>query len=195
MTSKRLFDLFFSGLGLIVLSPLFVLVAVLIKLDSPGNVFFRQERIGRNFRPFRIFKFRSMIAGDQHTGPSITVSGDARVTRLGRLIRRYKIDELPQLLNVLSGDMSLVGPRPEVRKYVEYFRKDYEKLLAVRPGITDPASIAFADEESMLAASADWEKTYLERILPEKIRLAATYASNPSMLTDVRLILQTIFKA
>jgi len=192
--SKRLFDLFFSGVGLLFLLPLLIIVATLVKLNSRGPVFFIQERIGRNFHPFGIFKFRSMAIDASTNGPLITVEGDKRVTRIGKYLRKYKIDELPQLINVFIGDMSLVGPRPEVKKYVDLFRKDYERLLTVRPGITDPASITFSREESVLLASADWEKDYVEKILPEKIRLALTYLENPSILTDVKLILQTFLK-
>ena len=192
--SKRLFDLFFSGVGLLFLLPLLIIVATLVKLNSRGPVFFIQERIGRNFHPFGIFKFRSMAIDASTNGPLITVEGDKRVTRIGKYLRKYKIDELPQLINVFIGDMSLVGPRPEVKKYVDLFRKDYERLLTVRPGITDPASITFSREESVLLASADWEKDYVEKILPEKIRLALTYLEHPSILTDVKLILQTFLK-
>lgn len=191
---KRTFDIFFSLFGLIVLSPLFLAVSILIKLDSRGPVFFRQERMGRNFGPFRIFKFRSMMPGAPGKGPSITVSGDKRVTRVGKYLRKFKIDELPQLINVFTGNMSLVGPRPEVRKYVEIFRKDYKRLLTVRPGITDPASITFRDEERLLSESADWERDYLEKVLPEKIRLALTYLEDPSLLTDIKLILKTLIR-
>ena len=191
---KRLFDIIFSSLGLLFLGPLLVVVAFIIKLDSPGPVLFLQERIGKNFRPFSIYKFRSMSVDAPQKGPSITVGGDKRVTRVGKFLRRYKIDELPQLINVLKGEMSFVGPRPEVRKYVELFRKDYEKLLTIRPGITDPASIHFSDEENVLSSSVNWEETYMTKILPEKIRLAEAYVDNHTILTDIRLIVQTFFK-
>ena len=190
--AKRLFDLFFSGLGLIFLSPFFIIIAILIKFDSPGPIFFSQERVGRNFCPFRIFKFRTMTPKAAAHGPSITKSGDKRVTGIGKYLRRYKIDELPQLINVLIGDMSLVGPRPELREYVELFKKDYEKLLTVRPGITDPAAIIFSDEANVLSASTDWRKDYLEKILPEKIRLSLSCLENPSLLVDIKLIFQTL---
>ena len=191
---KRLFDIIFSSLGLLFLGPLLVVVAFIIKLDSPGPVLFLQERIGKNFKPFSIYKFRSMSVDAPQKGPSITVGGDKRVTRVGKFLRRYKIDELPQLINVLRGEMSFVGPRPEVRKYVELFRKDYEKLLTIRPGITDPASIHFSDEENVLSSSVNWEETYMTKILPEKIRLAEAYVDNHTILTDIRLIVQTFFK-
>jgi len=191
---KRLFDLFFSIIGLVVLFPLFLLVALAIKLDSRGPVFFRQERIGRNFKPFRIYKFRTMTVGSYEKGPAITVAGDSRVTRMGRFLRKTKIDELPQLINVLKGEMSFVGPRPEVGKYVELFKSDYQKLLSVRPGITDPASISYKDEESVLSRSADWEKEYINKILPEKIKSASKYVDNHNLWIDLGLIFKTIFK-
>jgi len=191
---KRLFDIIFSSLGLLFLGPLLVVVAFIIKLDSPGPVLFLQERIGKNFRPFSIYKFRSMSVDAPQKGPSITVGGDKRVTRVGKFLRRYKIDELPQLINLLRGEMSYVGPRPAVRQYVELFRKDYEKLLTIRPGITDPASIHFSDEENVLSSSVNWEETYMTKILPEKIRLAEAYVDNHTILTDIRLIVQTFFK-
>ena len=188
---KRLFDILFSTFGLLVLLPLFLVVALSVKLDSRGPVFFRQERIGKNFKPFRILKFRSMTTDASEKGPSITVGGDKRVTRVGRFLRKYKIDELPQLLNVLRGEMSFVGPRPEVGKYVELFRKDYEKLLTISPGITDPASIHFSDEESVLSSSGNWEDMYTTKILPEKIRLATAYVENHNMVDDIKLIFKT----
>lgn len=191
---KRFFDIFFSLVGLIVLSPLFLLVAVVIKGEGKGPVFFRQERVGKDFRPFRILKFRTMREDADGKGPQITVGGDDRVTGIGRILRKTKIDEFPQLFNVLKGEMSFVGPRPEVSRYVELFRSDYEKLLKVRPGITDPASIAFSDEENVLASSPDWEKEYTGKILPEKIRLALTYVDNHDMALDVKLILRTVFR-
>lgn len=189
---KRAFDMLFSFIGIALLMPLFGAVALMIKLTSPGPVFFRQERVGRGFVPFMIYKFRTMACNAGDSGPPITSGGDARVTGAGRLLRRTKLDELPQLINVLRGEMSLVGPRPEVKKYVEMFRSGYEKLLTVRPGITDPASIAYADEEARLGRADDWESEYTERILPEKIRLSAEYVDNNNVLTDIKLILRTV---
>ncbi len=191
---KRLFDIFFSFIGLLVLSPLFAAVAMLIKLDSRGPVFFRQTRIGRHFKPFVIYKFRTMREGAEKEGALITVGGDARVTKVGHFLRTYKIDELPQLINVLRGDMSLVGPRPEVSEYVQLFRADYEKLLRVRPGITDPASLRYSEEEAVLASACNWQEDYLQRILPEKIKLSMRYVEDHSVFKDFTLILQTIFK-
>lgn len=190
---KCLFDIFFSSAGIILLSPFFLVTAILIKLDSPGPVFFRQERIGKDFKPFSIFKFRTMKIDTSKKGSLITVKGDSRVTRTGSILRKAKIDELPQLINILKGDMSFVGPRPELRKYVEMFRKDYEKLLSMRPGITDPASIKYSDEESLLSGSPDWERDYISRILPEKIKLASNYVDSHNIFRDLWLIIKTIF--
>ena len=178
------------GLGLLL--PLFAAVALAIKLDSPGPVFFRQQRIGRFFVPFRIFKFRTMIDGAPRLGGPITSGGDPRVTRIGRVLRRTKIDELPQLLNVLRGEMSLVGPRPEVDRYVRLFRSDFDRILHVRPGITDLASLRFPDEEKVLASADDPAKEYQERILPEKLRLAAESIAQSSLAFDISLIVRTV---
>src|SRR5215813_8810896 len=147
---KRIFDILMATIGLVILAPLFLIVAVLIKLDSPGPIFFRQVRMGRGFRPFSIYKFRTMVWDTLGKGRPITVGNDPRITRAGRLLRATKIDELPQLINVLKGEMSFVGPRPEVREYVELFRKDYEKILKIRPGITDLASLKYHDEAAFL---------------------------------------------
>ncbi len=192
--TKRIFDVIFSIVGLMVLSPVFAAVSVLIKLDSTGPVFFLQERVGRYFRPFTIYKFRSMRTEARKKGALITVAGDERVTRVGRILRKHKIDELPQLLNVLKGDMSLVGPRPEVMEYVQLFSAEYEKLLKVRPGITDPASIKFSEEEKVLSAADDWEEDYKKRILPEKLHLSLRYAEKNSLLADLKLIFRTFFR-
>jgi lipopolysaccharide/colanic/teichoic acid biosynthesis glycosyltransferase len=191
---KRLFDIVFSIIGLIILSPLFAAASVLIKLDSRGPVFFRQERVGRYFKPFRIYKFRTMTPDAGNKGALITVGGDKRITRIGHVLRKYKIDEMPQLLNILKGEMSFVGPRPEVREYVQLFRTDYAKLLMIRPGITDPASLTYSEEEKVLAASGDWENNYVYNILPEKIAISLRYVENRSIFTDMRLVLRTIVK-
>jgi lipopolysaccharide/colanic/teichoic acid biosynthesis glycosyltransferase len=191
---KRLFDLTVSAAGLLILSPVLLLVALLIKLDSQGPVFFRQERIGRNFRPFSIYKFRTMVVDAPQRGAAITAGGDPRITRFGRLLRKSKIDELPQLINVLRGEMSLVGPRPEVPKYVELFRQEYDDILRVRPGITDLASLKYRDEAAVLAAAQNPEQEYVARILPEKIQLAKQYIRNASFLFDLKLILRTLLK-
>jgi lipopolysaccharide/colanic/teichoic acid biosynthesis glycosyltransferase len=191
---KRFFDIFFSFFGLLFLLPLFIIVAVLIKVNSDGPVFFRQERIGKDFRTFRIFKFRTMSMNTKKEGSLVTVAGDKRVTKIGALLRKTKIDELPQLLNVLKGDMSLVGPRPEVKKYVDLFKAEYKKLLTIKPGITDPASIKYSEEERVLALSQSWEDEYIKKVLPEKIRLSMTYVEDHNIVTDVKLILRTIMR-
>ncbi|GBD98076.1 UDP-N-acetylgalactosamine-undecaprenyl-phosphate N-acetylgalactosaminephosphotransferase [bacterium BMS3Abin07] len=191
---KRLFDILFSTAGLLVLSPLMVVVAVLIRMDSPGPAFFRQERVGRYFRPFTIYKFRTMMADSKKNGSLITVGGDRHITRAGKFLRKYKIDELPQLFNILKGDMSFVGPRPEVKNYVELFRPDYKKLLRMRPGITDPASIKYSSEERVLAMSDRWEEDYIEKVLPEKIRLSLSYVEKNNVIIDLKLIFKTLLK-
>ena len=192
--TKRAFDILVSLAGLIVLLPLLLLVATAIKLDSSGPVFFRQWRVGRRFRRFGIYKFRTMIDDAFDRGLPITVGQDSRITRVGKILRKTKIDELPQLLNVLKGDMSLVGPRPEVARYVELFRPDYEHILKVRPGLTDLASLKYSDEASILGQSANPEGDYVARLLPDKIRLAKEYIQRSSLLFDVKLIVETIIK-
>jgi len=192
--TKRAFDILVSVAGLIVLLPLLLLVATAIKLDSSGPVFFRQWRVGRKFRRFGIYKFRTMIDDAFDRGLPITVGQDSRITRVGKILRKTKIDELPQLLNVLKGDMSLVGPRPEVPRYVELFRPDYEHILKVRPGLTDLASLKYSDEASILGQSANPERDYVARLLPDKIRLAKEYIQRSSLLFDVKLIVETIIK-
>ena len=188
---KRLFDVVASGVGLLLLSPLFLLVAIWIKLDSPGPVFYRQVRVGRYNRDFRIFKFRSMRVGADK-GSLVTIGGrDPRVTRSGYFIRKFKIDELPQLINVFIGDMSLVGPRPEVRHYVDYWTKEQLRVLDVRPGITDPASIKFRNENELLKKAEDPEKYYIEVIMQEKLRLYLKYVEKHNFWYDIKLIFQT----
>ncbi len=191
---KRLFDMVLSAVGLLIAAPLLLVAAVAIKLDSAGPVFFTQARVGRGFRPFRLFKLRSMRAEHAPNPRQITSAGDLRITRVGRILRKTKIDELPQLWNVLRGEMSLVGPRPEVRKYVEMFRSDYDEILTVRPGVTDLASIRYRDEERLLAAADDPEREYVNRVLPEKIVLAKEYVKASSLLLDMKLILATLLK-
>lgn len=188
--AKRTFDVLAAAGGLAVLGPLLLLCAVAVKVTSPGPVLFRQERMGVGFRPFRLLKFRSMTHGAR--GAQVTSAGDARITPVGRILRKTKLDELPQLVNVLVGEMSLVGPRPEVRRYVEAFRDDYARILAVRPGITDFAAIEYRDEERILAASADPERAYLDEVLPAKIRLYNKYLERRSFLTDLTLIFRTL---
>lgn len=188
---KRLFDILASGCGLLVLSPIFIIVAIWIKLDSPGPVFYRQTRVGRHNKDFRIFKFRSMRVGSDK-GSLVTIGGrDPRVTRSGYFIRKFKIDELPQLINVFTGDMSLVGPRPEVRHYVNYWAPEQMRVLDVRPGITDPASIRFRNENELLEKAQDPERYYIDVIMQEKIKLYLEYVEKSSFWYDIKLIFQT----
>jgi len=191
---KRLFDIFFSSIGLLILSPLFVIVALLIKSDSEGPIFFRQERIGKNYKPFRIYKFRTMTVDVEKKGSLITACTDNRITKIGKFLRKYKIDELPQLINVLKGEMSFVGPRPEVKEYVQLFNSDYKRLLKIRPGITDPASIKYSNEEDILSLSKNCEEDYIKMILPEKIKLSLHYVDNHNFIIDLKLILKTILE-
>lgn len=191
---KRLFDIIASGLGLIILSPLFAVVALWIKLDSRGPVFFRQVRVGRGNKDFRIFKFRSMRPDSDRKG-LITVGGrDPRVTRSGYYIRKYKLDEFPQLINVFMGDMSLVGPRPEVRKYVDMYTPEQMRILDVRPGITSLASIRYREENEILGSSSDPEKAYVEEIMPDKIRIDLEYVEKAGLWTDIKVIFETFGK-
>jgi lipopolysaccharide/colanic/teichoic acid biosynthesis glycosyltransferase len=190
---KRIFDIAAAGAGLVLLAPLFGAVALMIKLDSPGPVFFKQKRIGKNFRPFWIYKFRTMREGASATVP-LTVGADPRITRVGNFLRHSKIDELPQLINILRGEMTLVGPRPEVPRYVEAFHYDYQEILAVRPGLTDLASLKYRDEASLLGQSDDPEEEYLQRVLPDKIRLGKEYIRRSSLLFDLNLIVKTMVK-
>ena len=189
---KRIFDIVASGCGLIVLSPLFLILAIWIKLDSEGSVFYRQVRVGRNNRDFRIFKFRSMREGSDQ-GSLVTIGGhDSRITRSGYILRKFKLDELPQLINVFVGDMSLVGPRPEVRHYVDFWTPEQMHVLDVRPGITDPASIKFRNENDLLDKADNPEEYYINVIMQEKIRLYLEYVENHNLWYDIKLIFQTI---
>lgn len=189
---KRALDFTAAGLGLLVLSPVLLLVALVIKLTDGGPVFFRQERVGRGGRPFRMWKFRSMRV--DNAGAKITVSGDSRITPIGRRLRASKLDELPQLWNVVRGDMSLVGPRPEVEEYVKLYTPEQRRVLDARPGITDPASFAFYDESALLARVADPHRYYVEHLMPEKIRINLEYADRRSMAGDLYLIVATVAK-
>lgn len=191
--TKRVFDLLLSSLGLLALAPLLLLIALLIKLDSPGPVMFRQERVGRFGQPFRIHKFRTMQHEPAVQGLQITVGADRRITRVGGFLRTSKLDELPQLLDVWLGDMSLVGPRPEVPRYVAHYPAELrDKVLSVRPGITDIASIEYRDESAVLARAADPEQAYIHEVLPHKLALAAQYVDRASIGLDVRLIWRTL---
>lgn len=190
----RFFDIFFSAIGLIILSPLFLVLAVWIKIDSRGPIFYRQLRVGKDNHDFYLYKFRTMVVDADKKG-LITIGGrDPRVTRSGYFLRKYKLDELPQLINVLRGDMSLVGPRPEVRKYVDMYNAEQRKVLSVKPGITDYASIQYIDENEVLAESDDPEKTYVEVIMPEKIRYNMKYIENRSLKEYFNIIFMTLGK-
>lgn len=191
--AKRLFDIAFALLALLLLGPLLLAVALWVRLDSPGPVFFRQQRVGRRGQLFDIYKFRTMQTGAEAMGPQITVGEDARITRAGAWLRRSKVDELPQFINVLRGDMSVVGPRPEVPRYVAQYPADVRQaVLSVRPGITDLASIEFRDESALLARSQDPERTYVEQILPAKLRHAQQYVRTHSLGLDLRIIARTV---
>jgi lipopolysaccharide/colanic/teichoic acid biosynthesis glycosyltransferase len=190
---KRLFDLSVSLLGLVVTAPVLAGAAILIKLEDGGPVFFRQERVGRHGRRFLIWKLRTMVSDAERRSGQLTVGSDDRITRIGRWLRRAKLDELPQLFNVVGGTMSLVGPRPEVPRYVELYTDSQQSVLEMVPGITDPASIEYRDEAAILAASEDPERTYIDEIMPEKIRLNLEYAqSRTGLWSDVRVILRTL---
>lgn len=188
---RRALDLAASLAGLVILSPLFALIAVGIKLDSPGPVFYWSQRVGKGGRPFQLYKFRSMVADADRRGPGITVAGDPRITRVGRFLRRTKLDELPQLINVLKGDMSLVGPRPEDPRYVALYTPEQRRVLAVRPGITSAASLTYRHEEQLLSGG-DWETVYRTRVLPDKLAIDLAYLEHRTLASDLKLILRTI---
>lgn len=189
---KRLFDIVASGLGLVALSPLFAALAVWIKCDSRGPVFYRQVRVGRNNKDFRIYKFRSMRQGADKNG-LITVGGhDPRVTRSGYYIRKYKLDEFPQLINVFVGDMSLVGPRPEVRKYVDMYTPEQMHVLDVRPGITSLASLRYRNENELLGQADDPDRCYVEKVMPDKLAIDLEYVAHAGLWTDIKLIFATL---
>lgn len=190
---KRIFDITVALLLTVLFFPLFIIIAIIIKSDSRGPVFFIQQRVGKNNKDFGIFKFRTMVTDSEHKG-QLTVGKDNRITRIGRFLRKYKLDELPQLFNVLNGTMSLVGPRPEVRKYVEFYTEEQQKVLSVKPGITDIASIQFADENDLLAECDDPEKKYITEIMPAKLRLNLQYMAEQSFLTDLKVLALTFFR-
>ena len=193
--AKRFFDLIFSALGLIIASPLLVILSLAIKISSPGPVFFRGERIGKNGNPFKIYKFRSMVENAEELGGPSTASDDPRLTKIGLFLKKFQLDELPQLINVIRGEMSFVGPRPEVKMYVDMMTEEERNtILSVSPGMTDLASLWNFHEGEILKGSADPEKTYLEKIRPEKIRLQIKYVKERSFLLDIKIILKTILK-
>jgi len=190
---KRAFDIVVSSVGLLLLLPFFVVLAIVIKIGDPGPVFFGQKRIGKDFRPFFIYKFRTMVKNAEQKGSKLTAGGDRRITRLGKILRALKIDELPQLLNVLKGEMSLVGVRPEVEEYVALYKKEYAEILKTRPGITDVCSITFRNEEELLGRQSDPEWYYAHVLLPKKIGLGREYVLNASFLYDIKLIFKTFY--
>jgi len=189
---KRLFDIVFSFLGLVILSPLLTVIALLIRLDSPGPALYRGTRVGLWGKPFKMLKFRTMVVNADKIGGPSTADDDPRVTRVGRFLRNYKLDELPQLINVLRGDMSLVGPRPEVQHYVDMFTEEEKAILSVRPGVTDWASLWNSDEGAILAGAEDPEQAYMELIRPTKLRLQLKYVRERSFGVDLQIILKTL---
>ena len=192
MILKRFFDLTLALSSMLLLSPVIVLVAIWIKLDSRGPVFYRQTRIGLNSRPFSIYKFRSMVVGDANGGAQITAAGDPRITKVGRLLRKTKLDELPQLINVVKGEMSFVGPRPEVQKYVELYTEEQMAVLSVRPGITGVSQVEFRDEETLLSQQQDVEAYYVQTLMQEKLARDLQYVRERTFLNDIGLILRTL---
>jgi lipopolysaccharide/colanic/teichoic acid biosynthesis glycosyltransferase len=189
---KRLFDIVCSGLGLLVLSPMLLALAIWVKQSSPGPVFYRATRVGRYGEHFTLYKFRSMVVDADRKGPGITNAKDDRITSVGRFLRRTKLDELPQLINVLRGEMSLVGPRPEDPHYVDLYTPEQRAILNLSPGITSMASLTYHNEEQMLSGS-DWEQTYIEEIMPTKLAIDLKYAQRANLFTDIWLIIRTIF--
>ncbi|XZN43278.1 sugar transferase [Clostridium perfringens] len=193
--AKRTFDLFFSLIGIIITIPILILVSIMIKLTSKGPIIFKQERVGKNKKIFYIYKLRTMTdCDDRASDRQVTVINDQRITRIGRILRKYKIDELPQLYNVLKGDMSFVGPRPEVKKYVKFYEEEYDEILKIKPGITDLASIEYIDENTIISKYIDPEKIYIEEVLPKKLMLNKRYIEEMSIKNDILLILKTIKK-
>ncbi len=190
--AKRAFDAAGALAGLLVLWPVFAVVAAAVKADDRGPVFFRQERIGRGGKPFRIWKFRTMVTDAESRGGQLTVGRDPRITRVGAWLRRTKLDELPQLLNVLAGEMSLVGPRPEVERYVRLYTPEQRRVLEMPPGITDPASLRYVDESEVLGRADDPHRAYVEQIMPDKIRLNLEYAGRATLLSDFGVLLRTV---
>jgi len=189
---KQLFDLLFSGLGLIILSPLYILLSVFIVIDSKGGVFYLQKRVGKNNKDFRLIKFRTMRINADKAG-LLTIGGnDSRITKIGFWLRKYKLDELPQLFNILKGEMSFVGPRPEVRKYVDLYNYGQMKVLTVKPGLTDYASLKYISESEILATFDDPEKGYIEKIMPEKLALNLLYIKEQGFITDIKILIRTV---
>ena len=192
---KRFFDFVCAYVGILILLPIFIVIGILIKVSSKGSIFFTQERIGLKGKIFLIYKFRTMVVNAESLGPKITIGKDKRITKIGQILRKTKLDELPQLFNVLFGDMSLVGPRPEVPEYVNLYKDDVRKIvLSVRPGITDYASLLMIDENDILAKSSDPKQAYINEIMPQKLDLAVKYVEQQSFITDLSIILKTFLK-
>ena len=191
---KRIFDITASGLGIIVLSPILIVIALIIKKESDGPVFFKQIRVGEKGRNFEILKYRTMVVDAEKMGRQITVGNDNRITKIGGFLRKYKLDDLPQLINVFKGDMSLVGPRPEVPRYVEMYNEEQRKVLDVKPGITDLASIRYRDENELLGTAEDPDDMYINTIMPDKLALNLEYINKSNVFFDIYIILKTIVK-
>lgn len=191
---KRLFDILSSLIVLVIFFPFFLLLAIAILVDSRGGVFYKQVRIGKGGKEFYLYKFRSMVSNADKKGQLTVGTNDSRITRVGSFIRKFKLDEFPQLINVIKGDMSIVGPRPEVRKYVELYNEEQRKVLRVRPGLTDYASLEYINENELLGNAIDPEKVYIEEIMPAKLKLNAKYIEEISLLTDLKIIFKTVFK-
>ena len=191
---KRIFDLTLSIPSLIILSPVFLITAVLIKLETRGPVVFSHARVGHGGRTFKLYKFRTMVKDASGVGPSITAVNDPRITRVGKLLRKFKVDEMLQIVNVVKGDMSVIGPRPELKKFVDKFEKDYREILRIKPGMTDYALIAFRDEEKILGKFKDTEEGYVKEVLPEKIKLYRKYIEEMGLSTDIRIFFRTIWE-
>jgi len=191
---KRVFDLVLSIPSFILLSPVFLIASVLIKIETPGTATFAQERIGRGGRPFKLYKFRTMVKDASKMGPPITPTNDPRITKVGKLLRKYKIDEMLQIANIIKGDMSVIGPRPEIEKYIKKFKDDYSKILKIKPGMTDYALIVFRNEEEILSKFNDVEEGYIQEVMPEKIKLYKKYMDEMSLLTDIKIFFKTIWE-
>jgi lipopolysaccharide/colanic/teichoic acid biosynthesis glycosyltransferase len=191
---KRIFDLTLSIPSLVILSPVFLLSSILIKIETPGPIVFSHERAGRDGRTFKLYKFRTMVNDAFKTGPSITSANDPRITKIGKLLRKFKIDEMLQILNVVNGDMSVIGPRPELKKYVDIFKNEYREVLKIKPGMTDYALIAFRNEEEILSRVKNIEEEYVKEVLPEKIKLYRKYMEEMGLLTDVKIFFKTILE-
>lgn len=190
---KRLFDITASFFGILILSPLFIFISLWVGLSSKGGVFYKQIRVGKNNKDFKLYKFRSMRVNSDKQGLLTVGSKDSRITKAGYFIRKYKIDELPQLINVLKGDMSFVGPRPEVRRYVDLYSEEQMKVLSVRPGITDPASIKYRNENDILSSASNPEQYYIQHIMPDKLKINIDYINTRTFFKDIKIIFQTIF--